>query len=67
MQGFVIMKIDWEYDDENYYRPEGGGGNPVKVFTNPSKALKICQEMNSKEESNSIPIVYEVVSVEIEK
>lgn len=43
---YIIQKIGWEYNDESYFRPESGGGFPVKVITDKVKAKTLCAKMN---------------------
>lgn len=66
MKGFVLMEIGWEYDDENYYRPEGRGGTPQKVFTDPAKAIEEVNRLNEEQGSEDMSPYCEVVPVEIE-
>ncbi len=35
---YVVIKRNWEYNDQNYYRGESGGGEPILVFSNKTKA-----------------------------
>jgi len=44
-KGYVIQKIGYEYNDETYYRPEDGGGNPVVVITDEFIAKKRWLEL----------------------
>ena len=67
MKGYVLMKVDWEYNDENYYRPEGEGGSPQKVFLDASKAISELNRLNKKEATESIPMPFEIVEVEIDE
>lgn len=78
--GFCVIKIGWEYNDENYYRADSGGGNPVKVFSTREKAKAECDRWNAKSggvkndewdaETRKYTTVilptYEVVEVELE-
>jgi len=32
MKVYVVMEIGWEYNDENYYRPESEGGVPRTAY-----------------------------------
>lgn len=42
---FVILETNWQYNDEYYY--EGGGGDPRSVFTSREKADAECRKMNA--------------------
>jgi len=70
--GYVILEIGWEYNDENYYRPECEGGLPRKFFTDRGRAAIECEQMNKEywaEPSNGshgITHKFEVVEVEID-
>ncbi len=44
-KGYVIQKLGYEYNDETYYRPEDGGGNPVIVMTDEVVAKKKFMEL----------------------
>jgi hypothetical protein len=44
--GYIIMTINYEYNDEVYYQGEGGGGNPVKVFRDKLRAEERCRQLN---------------------
>jgi hypothetical protein len=44
-KGYVIQKLGYEYNDETYYRPEEGGGNPVIVLTDEVAAKKKFMEL----------------------
>jgi siderophore synthetase component len=44
---YVVSKIGWEYNDENYYRPESEGGLPVLVFSTKEKAQAECDKRNA--------------------
>jgi len=47
---YLLMELSWEYNDEYYYRPESGGGNPVKLFNTKEAAMK---ERDTLEEGRS--------------
>ena len=49
---YVICSAGFEYNDEIYYRPECGGGHPIKVFSSKELADKVCHELNFKEFMN---------------
>jgi hypothetical protein len=42
------MEIGWEYNDENYYRAEDGGGVPKIAYQSKQDAVIACAEMNAK-------------------
>jgi hypothetical protein len=42
------MEIGWEYNDENYYRSEDGGGVPKIAYQSKQDAVIACAEMNAK-------------------
>lgn len=44
---YIISKIGWEYNDENYYRPESEGGMPVKAYNTQEKAQAECDKLNA--------------------
>lgn len=44
---FVVGKIGWEYNDENYYRPESEGVTPVKAYSTKEKAQAACDKLNA--------------------
>lgn len=77
MKIFVVAKIGWEYNDQNYFRPESGGVVPVKGFSTKVKAQAECDRLNATcthlnseyyvdEENNPITSDYEVVALEME-
>jgi hypothetical protein len=35
---YVLMETGFEYNDENYFRHDGSGGHPEKVFTDKERA-----------------------------
>lgn len=43
--GFVIVAIEWEYND-NYYYTLNDAGNPISCFMSRKKAEKHCLEKN---------------------
>lgn len=43
---YVLMAIGYSYDDQNYSRYEGGGGQPDKVFTSKKKAEAAALQKN---------------------
>lgn len=45
---YIISKVGWEYNDENYYRPQDKGGNPVKAYRSKEKAQAECDRMNGE-------------------
>lgn len=45
-KAWALVKIGWEYDDEYYFRPECGGGTPVKVFLDKEAAEAECANLN---------------------
>lgn len=80
--GYVLSEIGWEYNDENYHRPECDGGTPRKVYLNKQKAMTACAELNTTKTAENtkdgdyyqmedgrgqqITDFYEVVEVEME-
>jgi hypothetical protein len=48
MKVFVVMEIGWEYNDENYFRPEDGGGTPKVAYLSRNDAVLSCKDMNAK-------------------
>ena len=45
---YVVMECGWEYNDQYMYRPECGGGNPVKVFTSLRDAKEFARHLTLK-------------------
>lgn len=45
---YILSEIGWEYNDENYYRPESGGGTPVKAYSTREKAQDECNKLNAR-------------------
>ena len=48
---FVVMSIDYAYNDEYYYRNETDGGSPQFYYLQKEEAEAKCQEMNLKDRS----------------
>jgi hypothetical protein len=46
---YVLMQVGFDYDDQNYSIPQGGGGHPTLVFTNKKKAEEECTKRNREE------------------
>lgn len=46
---YIIVEVNWEYNDEYYYRPEGGGGSPIEAYYDEAKAKKRCAVLNKKD------------------
>lgn len=44
---YILTKIGWEYNDENYYRPESEGCIPVKAYSTKEKAQAECDKLNA--------------------
>jgi hypothetical protein len=44
---YIVSKIGWEYNDENYYRPESEGGMPVKAYSTREKAQAEVDKLNA--------------------
>ena len=42
------MEIGWEYNDENWYRPECEGGMPKIAYESKEDARIACAEINAK-------------------
>ena len=80
--GYVLSEIGWEYNDENYHRPECDGVTPRKIFLDKHKATRACAEANTTKtaentkdgdyyemadrDGKQITDFYEVVEVELE-
>jgi hypothetical protein len=62
--GYVLMEIGWEYNDENYYRPESEGGTPKKVFMDLAKANRECAELNEASKNHIANYEYDEESGE---
>lgn len=45
---YVVCEIGWEYNDEEWYRPESEGVMPKNAFTLKELAEECCDEMNVK-------------------
>ena len=43
---YIVMEKSFEYNDEIYYTPESGGGNPENVFTDKEKAEQFARQKN---------------------
>jgi len=43
---YVLMEEGWEYNDEIYFRSEGGSGSPHSFFTDKEKAQAECDKRN---------------------
>lgn len=43
---YTIVEIGWEYNDQNYYLPESGGGRPKVAYRNRLKAEAECLKLN---------------------
>lgn len=50
---YILSKIGWEYNDENYYRPECEGGTPVLAFSTIEKAQAECDKRNAPLQTNT--------------
>lgn len=48
-KGYIIQSIGYEYNDETYYKPEGGGGYPQAVLTDEVEAKKRMMELEIEE------------------
>ena len=80
--GYVLSEIGWEYNDENYHRPDCDGGTPRKIFLDKQKATTACAELNKEKTAENtkdgdywemddrngkrVTDLYEVVEVELE-
>ena len=49
MKYYVIQHLGYEYNDENFYRSENGGGTPEKVFTDKVAANELAEELNARQ------------------
>ncbi len=70
MKVFIIMEIGWEYNDENYYRPEDEGGIPNVAYESKIAAQSACYEMNiikmkENDSREGITQYFEVKEVEL--
>jgi hypothetical protein len=45
---YVVMENSFEYNDETYYQPEGGGGLPRAAYTTLAKAEKALNAINAR-------------------
>ena len=45
---YVLMEEGWDYNDEVYFRSDGGGGHPSCFFGSQEEADKECQTRNIK-------------------
>lgn len=43
---YVIVELGYEYNDEYYYPPECGGGNPIDAYRSRKKAEAECERLN---------------------
>ena len=50
---YIVSQIGWEYNDENYYRPESEGGKPVLAFSTREKAQAECDKRNAPLKNNT--------------
>ena len=48
MKGYVLSRVDYQYNDEVYSQGEGDGVNPEKIFMDKETALKECEKLNVK-------------------
>ena len=48
MKVYVVMEIGWEYNDENYYRPEDEDGIPKVAYESKEEAHAVCAEANAR-------------------
>jgi len=78
---FLIQEIDWQYNDEIFYRSDNGqGGIPKVIYTTQDAAYAECKRLNAEqlkrnpdmpcgyEHDGTYPTVkefYEVVEVEL--
>lgn len=46
---YVVMRLNYEFNDEVNYRPDGGGGDPIKVFTDRKLAEFYVNKLDLKE------------------
>jgi len=53
MKVYVVMEIGWEYNDENYYRPESAGGLPKVAYESKEDARVACAKMNASRAESS--------------
>jgi len=52
MKAYIVMEIGWEYNDENYFRPEGKGGVPKIAYESSEDAMEACAKMTAKKFEN---------------
>ena len=43
---YVLMEAGWDYNDEFFYRSEGSGGHPHKVYASKEAAQTECASRN---------------------
>jgi hypothetical protein len=46
---YVLMEVGFDYNDETYFRYNGGGGHPSRVFSNKKKADEAATQKNIEE------------------
>jgi hypothetical protein len=46
---YVLMEVGFDYNDETYFRYNGGGGHPSRVFSNKKKADEAAAQKNIEE------------------
>ena len=52
MEVYTIVQVGWEYNDEYYYQGESGGGTPLSVYKDRSKAEAAALAKNIEEYKN---------------
>jgi hypothetical protein len=58
-QIYVIVEAGFEYNDNYFYAPECGGGNPIKYYNTAEEASKACQELNDAARIDADPQDYD--------
>ena len=63
--GYVVLEAGYEYNDEIYYQPEGGGGNPKAIYFDKSEAIKevVRLSANALRARNPMDFGYEFADV----
>jgi hypothetical protein len=65
MNGFIVLEKGYEYNDEIYSEPEGGGGSPKRIFLSRPDAQEYLKELNyeSYKENDLEQYAYDIEDV----
>lgn len=76
---YVVVKLDWEYNDEIYIQPEGEGYNAIRGYREKKDATAECDRLNGQigpykkqinyntdDEPPEFAVDYKVISLEVE-